>query len=74
MQIDHHNIKILAVRHWPYCCKLKRTEKQTGTTWAFTARQFAFGGATFVNRVIYIDGGYADGLLDLNLKRCSRWI
>ena len=34
---------------------VKRTEKQTGTTWAFTARQFAFGGATFVNRVIYID-------------------
>ena len=47
---------------------VKRTEKQTGTTWAFTARQFAFGGATFVNRVIYIDGGYADELFDLNLK------
>ena len=47
---------------------VKRTEKQTGTTWAFTARQFAFGGATFVNRVIHIDGGYADELLDLNLK------
>ena len=52
---------------------MKRTEKQTGTTWAFTARQFAFeGGATFVNRVIYIDGGYADELLDLNFKRCPR--
>ena len=47
---------------------VKRTEKQTGTTWAFTARQFAFGGATFVNRVIYIDGGYTDELFDLNLK------
>ena len=47
---------------------MKRTEKQTGTTWAFTARQFAFGGATFVNNVIYIDGGYADELFDLNLK------
>lgn len=47
---------------------VKRTEKQTGTTWAFTARQFAFGGATFVNNVVYIDGGYADELFDLNLK------
>ena len=50
---------------------VKRTEKQTGTTWAFTARQFAFGGATFVNRVIYIDGSYPsypDELFDLNLK------
>lgn len=47
---------------------VKRLERQTGTTWAFTARQFAFGGATFVNRVIYIDGGYADELFDLNLK------
>lgn len=47
---------------------VKRTEKQTGTTWAFTARQFAFGGATFVNRPIYIDGSYADELFDLNLK------
>lgn len=47
---------------------VKRIERQTGTTWAFTARQFAFGGATFVNRVIYIDGGYADELFDLNLK------
>ena len=47
---------------------IKRLERQTGTTWAFTARQFAFGGATFVNRVIYIDGGYADELFDLNLK------
>ena len=47
---------------------VKRTEKQTGTTWAFTARQFAFGGATFVNNVIYIDGSYPDELFDLNLK------
>jgi hypothetical protein len=47
---------------------VKRTEKQTGTTWAFTARQFAFGGATFVNRVIYIDGSDPSLLLDLNLK------
>ena len=47
---------------------VKRTEKQTGTTWAFTARQFAFGGATFVNPVIYIDGSYPDELFDLNLK------
>ena len=34
----------------------------------FTARQFAFGGATFVNRVIYIDGSDKSLLLDLNLK------
>ena len=34
----------------------------------FTARQFAFGGATFVNRVIYIDGSDPSLLLDLNLK------
>ena len=47
---------------------VERTEKQTGTTWAFTARQFAFGGATFVNNVVYIDGGYPDELFDLNLK------
>ena len=47
---------------------VKRTEKQTGTTWAFTARQFAFGGATFVNNVVYIDGSYPDELFDLNLK------
>ena len=32
----------------------------------YTARQFAFGGATFVNRVIYIDGGYP--MFDLILK------
>ena len=47
---------------------IKRLERQTGTTWAFTARQFAFGGATFVNPVIYIDGSYPDELFDLNLK------
>ena len=41
-------------------CSDETTALSTGTTWAFTARQFAFGGATFVNRVIYIDGGYAD--------------
>ena len=46
----------------------KRVEKQTGTTWAFVARQFAFGGATFVNRRVYIDGSDTSLLLDLNLK------
>ena len=47
---------------------VKRTEKQTGTTWAFTARQFAFGGATFVNRRVDIDGSDTSLLVDLNLK------
>ena len=47
---------------------VKRIEKQTGTTWAFVARQFAFGGATFVNRRVYIDGSDTSLLLDLNLK------
>jgi hypothetical protein len=44
---------------------VKRIEKQTGTTWAFVARQFAFSTQQFVNRVIYIDGST---IFDLNLK------
>lgn len=47
---------------------IKRTEKQTGTTWAFTARQFAFSTFVYSIRPVYIDGGYSDELLDLNLK------
>jgi len=47
---------------------VKRIEKQTGTTWAFTARQFAFSTQQFVNRVIYIDGSITSELFDLNLK------
>lgn len=46
----------------------KRVEKQTGTTWAFVARQFAFSTQQFVNRVIYIDGSDTSLLFDLNLK------
>jgi len=46
----------------------KRVEKQTGTTWAFVARQFAFSTQTFSNRQIYIDGSVSSELLDLNLK------
>jgi hypothetical protein len=46
----------------------KRVEKQTGTTWAFVARQFAFSTQQFVNRVIYIDGSTTSELFDLNLK------
>ena len=38
---------------------------------AFTARQFAFGGATFVNRVIYIDGS-DPRIIRLKSKSCSR--
>lgn len=47
---------------------VKRIEKQTGTSWAFTARQFAFSTQQFVNRVIYIDGSTPSELFDLNLK------
>ncbi len=46
----------------------KRIEKQTGTSWAFTARQFAFGSFNYSVRQVYIDGGYIDELFDLNLK------
>ena len=46
----------------------KRVEKQTGTTWAFVARQFAFSTQTFSNRQIYIDGSVSSELLDLDLK------
>lgn len=46
----------------------KRVEKQTGTTWAFVARQFAFGVAMPANRRIVIDGSYLPDLFDLDLK------
>ena len=49
----------------------KRAEKQTGTTWAFTARQFAFGGATFVNPVIYIVCRYRDWETDRKSTRLN---
>lgn len=47
---------------------VKRVEKQTGTTWAFTARQFAY--SSFVNliRPIIIDGSEPLDLFDLDLK------
>jgi hypothetical protein len=47
---------------------VKRIEKQTGTTWAFTARQFAFSTQTFSNRTVDIDGSDTSLLFDLNLK------
>ena len=47
---------------------VKRIEKQTGTTWAFTARQFAFGTFNYSLRQVYIDGGYSDEYFNLNLK------
>ena len=46
----------------------KRVEKQTGTTWAFVARQFAFSTQTFSNRTVDIDGSYLPDLFDLDLK------
>lgn len=46
----------------------KRVEKQTGTTWAFVARQFAFSTQTFSNRTVDIDGSDTSLLFDLNLK------
>jgi len=47
---------------------VKRLERQTGTTWAFTARQFAF--STYLNpvRPIEIDGSNPSELFDLDLK------
>lgn len=47
---------------------VKRTEKQTGTTWAFTARQFAYSSLVSPIRPIIIDGSNAADLLDLDLK------
>jgi hypothetical protein len=46
----------------------KRVEKQTGTTWAFVARQFAFSTQTFSNRTVDIDGSDTSLLFDLDLK------
>ena len=46
----------------------KRVEKQTGTTWAFTARQFAYSSLVSPIRPIIIDGSNAADLLDLDLK------
>lgn len=47
---------------------VKRIEKQTGTTWAFTARQFAYSGLVNPIRPIFIDGSNALELFDLDLK------
>ena len=47
---------------------VKRIEKQTGTTWAFTARQFAYSGLVNPIRQIFIDGSNALELFDLDLK------
>ena len=46
----------------------KRVEKQTGTTWAFTARQFAFSSLVSPIRPIIIDGSNASELFNLDLK------
>jgi len=46
----------------------KRVEKQTGTTWAFTARQFAYSSLVSPIRPIIIDGSNALELFDLDLK------
>jgi len=46
----------------------KRVEKQTGTTWAFVARQFAFSSLVSPIRQVIIDGSNAADLLDLDLK------
>ena len=45
---------------------VKRTEKQTGTTWALQRVNLRLVEQAFVNNVVYIDGGYADELFDLN--------
>jgi hypothetical protein len=47
---------------------VKRLERQTGTTWAFTARQFAFSTDLNPVRPIEIDGSVAEELFDLDLK------
>lgn len=47
---------------------VKRVERQTGTTWAFVARQFAFSTNLNPVRIIYIDGSVPEELFDLNLK------
>jgi len=47
---------------------VKRIEKQTGTTWAFTARQFAYSSDLNPVRPIKIDGSNALELFDLDLK------
>ena len=47
---------------------VKRIEKQTGTTWAFTARQFAYSSDLNPVRPIEIDGSNALELFDLDLK------
>ena len=47
---------------------IKRLERQTGTTWAFTARQFAFSSNLNPVRQIFIDGSVPSELLDLDLK------
>lgn len=47
---------------------VKRLERQTGTTWAFTARQFAFSTDLNPVRRIKIDGSVAEELFDLDLK------
>lgn len=46
----------------------KRIEKQTGTTWAFTARQFAFSSDLNPVRRIEIDGSNRAELFNLDLK------
>lgn len=47
---------------------VKRLERQTGTTWAFTARQFAFSTDLNPVRPIIIDGSEPLDLFDLDLK------
>jgi hypothetical protein len=47
---------------------VKRLERQTGTTWAFTARQFAFSTDLNPVRPITIDGAEPLDLFDLDLK------
>lgn len=47
---------------------VKRTERQTGTTWAFTARQFAYSALVNPIRQIFIDGSEPSDLFDLDLK------
>lgn len=47
---------------------VKRLERQTGTTWVFTARQFAFSSDLNPVRRIDIDGSVAEELFDLDLK------
>ena len=47
---------------------VKRLERQTGTTWAFTARQFAFSSDLNPIRRIEIDGSVPSELFDLDLK------